>query len=86
MDKFLNFDNVGFVGTKDINYVKLDSGEIFFIIFNNGMELQVTQAETSTADDKAPIDAALVKIWSKGYTDAVLDVSLTSAVNGYFPN
>ena len=85
MDKFLNFDNVGFVGTKDINYVKLDSGEIF-IIFNNGMELQVTQASTSTAADKALIDAALVKIWSKGYTDAVLDVSLTSAVNAIDPN
>ena len=64
MDKFLNFDNVGFVGTKDINYVKLDSGEIF-IIFNNGMELQVTQASTSTAADKALIDAALVKILVK---------------------
>jgi hypothetical protein len=85
MDKFLNFDNVGFVGTSDIIYVKLDSGEIF-LINNNGMELQLNQASTATAADKATIDAALVKIWSKGYTDSVLDVSLSSAVNAIVPN
>tara|TARA_A100001391_G_scaffold151040_4_gene108607 strand:+ start:20400 stop:20657 length:258 start_codon:yes stop_codon:yes gene_type:complete len=85
MDKFLNFDNVGFVGTSDIIYVKLDGGEIF-LINNNGMELQIAQASTATAADKATIDAALVKIWSKGYTDSVLDVSLSSAVNEIVPN
>tara|TARA_B100001989_G_C24486729_1_gene437343 strand:+ start:833 stop:1090 length:258 start_codon:yes stop_codon:yes gene_type:complete len=85
MDKFLNFDNVGFVGTSDIIYVKLDGGEIF-LINNNGMELQIGQASTATAADKATIDAALVKIWSKGYTDSVLDVSLSSAVNEIVPN
>jgi len=85
MDKFLNFDNVGFVGTSDIIYVKLDGGEIF-LINNNGIELQIGQASTATAADKATIDAALVKIWSKGYTDSVLDVSLSSAVNEIVPN
>lgn len=85
MDKFLNFDNVGFVGTSDIIYVKLDGGEIF-LINNDGIELQIAQASTATAADKATIDAALVKIWSKGYTDSVLDVSLSSAVTEIVPN
>ncbi len=85
MDKFLNFDNNGLVGTKDIFYVKLDGGEIF-LLYKEGTELQIAQASTATAEDKATIDAALVELWSKGYTDSVMDVSLSSTVNEIVPN
>ncbi len=85
MDKFLNFDNNGLVGTKDIFYVKLDGGEIF-LLYKEGTELQIGQASTATAEDKATIDAALVELWSKGYTDSVMDVSLSSTVNEIVPN
>jgi hypothetical protein len=85
MDKFLNFNGI-LAGTKNLYYVSLDGGEIF-LLYKDGAELQISQdSYPATAEDKAQIDAALVKIWSKGYTDSVIDVSLSSNVNEIIPN
>jgi hypothetical protein len=83
MEKFLNFDG-NLVGTKDVFYVKLDGGEII-LLYKENTELLIAQASSATAEDKARIDAALVELWSKGYTDSVMDVSLSSAVTAIVP-
>ncbi len=83
MDKFLNFNNVGFVSA-DILYVKLDGGELL-LCYDSSTELKVELGVSATAADKSTIEAALLKIWSQGYTDSVIDVSLSSPVTGVFP-
>ena len=84
MDKFLNFDNVGFVSA-DILYIKLDGGELL-LCYDHSTELSVElQSGSATAADKSTIEAALLKIWSQGYTDSVIDVSLSSPVTAVFP-
>ena len=79
MNKFLVIGDYNFGA--DVLYVELAalSGDIVL----NYYDKQITATGSGspfTAADVAAINAALVKVWGQGYTDATIDVTLSQAI------
>jgi len=76
MNKFLKMGNYVFGG--DVLYVGLVTNNIVL----NYRDKQITLAGSGsmTAADKTAVEAALVSVWSQGYTDATIDVTLSQAI------
>jgi len=79
MNKFLVIGDYNFGA--DVLYVDGTSnlGDIVF----NYHDKKVTATGSGapfTANDIAAINAAIVKVWGQGYTDATIDVTLSQAI------
>lgn len=76
MNKFLVIGNYVFGG--DVSYVGLVTNNIVL----NYLDKQITLAGSGnmTAADKTAIESALVTVWTKSYTDATIDVTLSQAI------
>ena len=76
MNKFLIMGDYVFGGS--VVYVGLSGGSITLnyddkqIVLGGGGAFQ--------ASDKTAIEAALVAVWSQGYTDATIEVTLSQAI------
>ena len=76
MNKFLKMGDYVFGG--DVLYVGLVTNNIVL----NYRDKQITLAGSGsmTAADKTAVEAALVSVWSQGYTDSTIDVTLSQAI------
>ena len=76
MNKFLKMGDYVFGG--DVLYVGLVTNNIVL----NYRDKQITLAGSGSmsAADKTAVEAALVSVWSQGYTDATIDVTLSQAI------
>ena len=76
MNKFLKIGDYVFGGS--VVYVGESGGTLTLNYADK--QINLTGAGSFGAADKAAVERALVAVWSQGFTDSTIDVSLSQAI------
>ena len=76
MNKFLKIGDYVFGGS--VVYVGVSGGTLTLNYADK--QINLTGSGSFVAADKEAVERALVAVWSQGFTDATIDVSLSQAI------